>query len=63
MHRHYDRMEELFYSYGDTCKGIGRIETDGKDDNKKRYEKLCNEREHMMKEFNELIKSLKAEKQ
>jgi hypothetical protein len=56
-------MEELFYSYGDTCKGIGRIETDGKDDNKKRYEKLCNEREHMMKEFNELIKTLKAEKQ
>jgi hypothetical protein len=55
-------MEELFYSYGDTCKGIGRIETDGKDDNKKRYEKLCNEREHMMKEFNELIKALKTGK-
>jgi len=62
MSKQYDRIEELFYSYGDTCKGMGRIETDGKDDNKKRYEKLCNEREQMMKEFDELVKALKAEK-
>ena len=62
MSKQYDRIEELFYSYGDPCKGVGRIETDGKDDNKKRYEKLCNEREQMMKEFDELVKALKAEK-
>lgn len=62
MSKHCERLEELFYSYGDTCKGIGRIETDGKDENDKRYEKLCKEREHLMKEFDELVKALKGSK-
>jgi hypothetical protein len=50
------KIEELFYIYGDVSKNIGRIETDGKDDNMKKYERLCKERESAISEFSLLIK-------
>ena len=41
-----DKLEELFYNFGETSKHIGRVETDGKTENAKKYDKLC--KEHQM---------------
>ncbi len=50
------KIEELFYIFGDVSKNIGRIETDGKEDNMKKYEKLCRDRESAISEFSQIIK-------
>jgi hypothetical protein len=62
MAKDFQKIEEMFYTYGDVCKNIGKIETDGKDENDKRYDKLCKEREQLMKDFDAEIKALKAGK-
>jgi hypothetical protein len=55
-----DRLEELFYNYGETSKHIGRVETDGKADHMKKYEKLCKERDFVVSEFRNFVKQFKA---
>jgi|APGre2960657373_1045057.scaffolds.fasta_scaffold06392_4 hypothetical protein len=50
------KIEELFYTFGDVSKNIGRIETDGKNDNMKKYDKLCRERDSVVSEFSLIIK-------
>jgi hypothetical protein len=44
-----EEFEELFFKFGDVCKHIGRIETDGKKDNIKKYDQLCREKEELAK--------------
>lgn len=56
----FENIENLFYSYGDVCKNIGKIETDGKQDNQKKYDRLCDEKENLMKDFKAQIKALKG---
>ena len=55
-----DKLEELFYNFGETSKHIGRVETDGKAENMKKYDKLCKEREFVLSEFRTLVKQLKT---
>ena len=55
-----DKIEELFYNFGETSKHIGRVETDGKAENMKKYDKLCKEREFVLSEFRTLVKQLKT---
>jgi hypothetical protein len=55
-----DRLEELFYNYGETSKHIGRVETDGKAEHMKKYEKLCKERDFVVSEFRNFVKQLKT---
>jgi hypothetical protein len=55
-----DKLEELFYNFGETSKHIGRVETDGKAENTKKYDKLCKEREFVLSEFRTLVKQLKT---
>lgn len=54
-----EEFEELFFKFGDVCKHIGRIETDGKKDNIKKYDQLCREKEELAKEFSQLINYFK----
>lgn len=54
-----EEFEELFFKFGDVCKHIGRIETDGKKDNMKKYDQLCKEKEETAKEFSQLINYFK----
>lgn len=51
----FEEFEELFFKFGDICKHIGRIETDGKKDNIKKYDQLCREKDVAVKEFSELV--------
>ena len=55
-----DKLEELFYNYGEISKHIGRVETDGKAEHMKKYEKLCKERDFVVSEFRNFVKQLKA---
>lgn len=55
-----DTIETLFYNFGDVSKNIGRVETDGKSENMKKYEKLCKEREEILSEFRAFVKQCKA---
>lgn len=54
-----EEFEELFFRFGDICKHIGRIETDGKKDNIKKYDQLCKEKDSTAREFSYLVSSLK----
>lgn len=54
-----EEFEEIFFRFGDICKHIGRIETDGKKDNIKKYDQLCREKDNTAREFSDLVSSLK----
>ena len=54
------KLEEYYYKIGKTSKHIGRVETDGKTENAKKYDKLCKEREFVLSEFRALVKQLKT---
>lgn len=54
-----EEFEEIFFRFGDICKHIGRIETDGKKDNIKKYDQLCRDKDSTVREFSDLVSSLK----
>jgi hypothetical protein len=51
-------IEEMIYEYGHVMYRLGRMETDGQD-SQKEYNKKTKEKEELVKEIDEFLKSLK----
>ena len=49
-------LEEKIYEYGHVMYRLGRMETDGNESSKE-YNKFCNQKEKLAKEFDEFFKN------